>query len=392
MYGPDHKYVMPRVEEDTLRRSITVFIDNLPQGVWKVWLYNLFSRFGKILSIFISKKKSKISGNLFGFVRLGSPHDALRAVKEVNGLWIWGKTLMANIARFEVQNKRELGNGGRLKNRAQVWRKREDQMDPKKQRTPYDGGRLPTDQLRNLGHAHVLVRHMGGDMVSSKWESTKSNPCSRLVWLNCHGIPLHLWHYQTFSKIGKIWGDVIMLAEDTIKNLSFAVGKVLISTTVMESINKTVELDNNGSLSQIRVMEEQLMVNTILRTDCACPECQVEVSSLNQPLDEAMVQPPSNTENGGGDRLKLPLMEEVAESVNYALEVVPSLLGPCPAKADKTSCLVHINSMQLVPFTGSSGYEQTTRCSRTVSYYPTNRRGAAISYLDALRSNLGVPK
>ncbi|GFZ02647.1 hypothetical protein Acr_15g0012550 [Actinidia rufa] len=324
--------------------------------------------------------------------------------------------------------------------------------ETKKQRTSYDGGRLPVptvkvkelgngwlyrsaiakisstrsivriqDQLRNLGHAHILVRHMGGDMVvitfkdleergsmfnggkmtwlkewfveSSKWESTKSNLCSRLVWLNCHGIPLHLWHYQTFSEIGKIWGDVIMLAKDTIKNLSFAVGKVLISTTVMESINKTVELDNNGSLSQIRVMEEQLVMNIVLHTDCACPGCQVEVSSLNQPLDEAMVQSPSNTENGGGDKLKLPLMEEVPESVNYALEAVPSLLGPWPVKADKTSGLVNINSMQLVLFTGPSGYEQTTRGSRTVNYYPANGRGTTISYLDALRSsNLGVPK
>ena len=109
------------------------------------------------------------------------------------------------------------------------------------------------DQLRNLGQAHVLVRHMGGDMVvltfkdleeresmfnegkmawlkewfvkSSKRENTKSNLCLRLVWLNCHGIPLHLWNYPTFSEIGKIWGEVIMLADDTIKNLSFAVGK-----------------------------------------------------------------------------------------------------------------------------------------------------------------------
>ncbi|XP_057504720.1 uncharacterized protein LOC130788148 [Actinidia eriantha] len=143
---------MPRVEEDTLRRSIIVFIDNLPQGVWKVWLYNIFSRFGKILSIYISKKKSKISGTLFGFVRLGSSHDALRAIKKVNGLCIWGKTLMANIARFEGQNKWELGNGGRLKNRAQVWWKREDQMDPKKQRTSYDGGRLLTVKVKELGN------------------------------------------------------------------------------------------------------------------------------------------------------------------------------------------------------------------------------------------------
>ena len=157
---------------------------------------------------------------------------------------------------------------------------------------------------------------------SSKWEITKSNPCSRLVWLNCYGIPLHLWNHQTFSEIGKIWGEVIMLADDTIKNLSFAVGKVLISTTVMDLINKVVELDNNGSLTQIRVMEEQLVVNTVLRTDCACPGCQVEASSLHKPLDDSSVQSLTKKDNGGDVRSKVPLIEEVVESVSSPLKVL----------------------------------------------------------------------
>ncbi|XP_057487415.1 uncharacterized protein LOC130773499 isoform X1 [Actinidia eriantha] len=333
--------------------------------------------------------------------------------------------------------------------RAQEWREKVNPMNLKNQRNPGESGNFCIvkvnevgngwlyrsaiakisstksivriqDQLRNLGQEHVLVRHMGGDMVvltfkdleeresmfnegkmawlkdwfveSSKWESTKSNPCSRLVWLNCYGIPLHLWNLQTFSEIGKIWGEIIMIAEETLKNLSFAVGKVLISTTVMDSIKKTVELDNNGSLTQIRVMEEQLVMNTVLRTDCACPGCLMEPPSLNQTLDETSTQPPIRTVNGGDASPKFPLIEEVAESVNHPLEVVPSLLGPCPTKADETPCLVNINSMQLVPFTGSSGCEHTTRGSRLGDNSSEKGRGASNSYLEALMSNLGLPK
>lgn len=41
---------------------------------------------------------------------------------------------------------------------------------------------------------------------SHKWEDAKNNPVSRLIWLNCYGIPLHLWNAQTFLNIGKLWG------------------------------------------------------------------------------------------------------------------------------------------------------------------------------------------
>ncbi|GFY93178.1 hypothetical protein Acr_08g0015740 [Actinidia rufa] len=228
---------MPRAEEDTLRRSITVFIDNLPQGVWKVWLYNLFSRFGEILSIYISKKKSKIFGNLFGFVRLGRYHDALRAVN-------W-----AIVEGSKTEHK--YGGKGRTK-----WIQRNIGLHVMVE-APYSNG--STEETRPCAHPGKAY---GGDMVvitfkdlkeresmfnggkmtwlkewfveSSKWESTKSNPCSRLFYAR------------------------IVLVQD--------------------------------------------------------------------------------------------------------------------AKWR------------------SSGYEQTTRSSRTVNYYPTNGRGTEISYLDALRSNLGVPK
>ena len=92
-------------KDDVFRRSITVFIDNLLQGIRKVWLYNFFSRFGKIQRVYVPNKKSKATRNQFGFLRFGNPLDALRAVKKVNGMWILGEILMPNIARFGVQNK-----------------------------------------------------------------------------------------------------------------------------------------------------------------------------------------------------------------------------------------------------------------------------------------------
>ena len=138
------------------------------------------------------------------------------------------------------------------------------------------------------------------------------------------------------------------------------------------------------------------MVNTVLRTECACPGCEVEVPSLNQSLDEASVQSLTKKVNGSDARPKpqtqTRLREEVAESSSFPLEGVPSLLGPHPSTSNKTSGLVNINNMQLVPFTGTSAYDHAARSSRFVDYSPTKKRGTATPYLDALKSNLGLPK
>ncbi|GFY88782.1 hypothetical protein Acr_06g0007220 [Actinidia rufa] len=130
------------------------------------------------------------------------------------------------------------------------------------------------DQLRSLGHAHVMVRHMGGDMVVLTFKDTEERDTmfneGRMAWLTEWFEELHKW-------------------EDT-KSNPCSLGKVLISTTTMDPINKVVELENNGSLTQIRVMEEQLVVNTALRTECAYPGCQVktvealETSTLHKSL------------------------------------------------------------------------------------------------------------
>lgn len=90
--------------------NLTVFVDNLPIDIRKVWVYNLFSRYGNIRDIFIPKKRSKVSGQGFGFVRFEERKEAAQAVTNTNGIWVWNQKLMVNLARFTKE-----GEDGRMK-------------------------------------------------------------------------------------------------------------------------------------------------------------------------------------------------------------------------------------------------------------------------------------
>ncbi|KAF7129699.1 hypothetical protein RHSIM_Rhsim10G0184600 [Rhododendron simsii] len=82
-----------------LRKS-TIFVDNLPNGIRKGFVYNLFSRFGKIWDCYIPDKTSKRSGQNFGFIRFESIRCAIQAVESTNRAWIWGRELIVNVAKF----------------------------------------------------------------------------------------------------------------------------------------------------------------------------------------------------------------------------------------------------------------------------------------------------
>lgn len=80
--------------------STTIFVDNLPQHIHKIWVFNLFRKFGKLRDIFIPTKKSKIIGQNFGFVRFFKREDAEVAVAETHNSWCWDHRLMVKFARF----------------------------------------------------------------------------------------------------------------------------------------------------------------------------------------------------------------------------------------------------------------------------------------------------
>lgn len=112
-----------------------------------------------------------------------------------------------------------------------------------------------------------------------KWDDTTTTQGSRLVWLNCYGIPLHLWNATTFNKIGQIWGEIISISKESFNCVSFTIGKVLISTTTMEKINQVITLVNKDRKYNVRVSEEQYVINTILRSECKCNGCSTPENS-----------------------------------------------------------------------------------------------------------------
>ncbi|KAG5564116.1 hypothetical protein RHGRI_000336 [Rhododendron griersonianum] len=97
------------------------------------------------------------------------------------------------------------------------------------------------------------------------WSPDFTIEASRTVWLNCYGVPLHVWNSDTFFSIGRNWGEPITLDDATSKGLSFSSGKVQISTNSFGVINQEVNLEVNGKLYPIRVMEEQMVVNNMMR-------------------------------------------------------------------------------------------------------------------------------
>lgn len=78
----------------------TIFVDHLPHQIRKIWLYNVFCRYGKIREIFIPNKRSKVKGQSLGFVRFYRRQEAALAVADSNNSRCWGFRLVVKFARF----------------------------------------------------------------------------------------------------------------------------------------------------------------------------------------------------------------------------------------------------------------------------------------------------
>lgn len=54
------------------RGIFMVYVDNLPTGVGLPWFHNFFSNFGSVKDAYLPIRRSKCTGNRFGFVRYES--------------------------------------------------------------------------------------------------------------------------------------------------------------------------------------------------------------------------------------------------------------------------------------------------------------------------------
>ncbi|GMP94285.1 hypothetical protein CsSME_00043794 [Camellia sinensis var. sinensis] len=108
----------------------------------------------------------------------------------------------------------------------------------------------------------MLIKSWLNDWCDSvlEWKRGLSITQERKVWLSCYGVPLNLWSCNTFINIGKMWGMVTALDEDT-RNLNhFQCGKVQIATNFMDPINQSLSLECKGVIYPVRVCEEQIII------------------------------------------------------------------------------------------------------------------------------------
>lgn len=96
-------------------------------------------------------------------------------------------------------------------------------------------------------------------------------------------------------------------------------GKVLISTSQMEMINEVVTVESKGILHQVRVIEEQMVINTFIQSDCSCPGCKIqETLHVDEEEDEDDVDDKDKRKNDVDNEVLQ--LEGVAETEGSKVE------------------------------------------------------------------------
>ena len=89
--------------------SYTVFVDNLPMSMTTSWLWQICGFEGRVVDVFLSRKKRASKPFPFAFVRFLNKQDATEAITNLNGLRVRGCSLEVKEARYkrfgEDQNK-----------------------------------------------------------------------------------------------------------------------------------------------------------------------------------------------------------------------------------------------------------------------------------------------
>lgn len=63
-----------------MENSSTVFVDKLPNSAAVPWFRKLFSNFGTVVEAYIPYKRSKATGNKFGFITYVNRRVATHAI------------------------------------------------------------------------------------------------------------------------------------------------------------------------------------------------------------------------------------------------------------------------------------------------------------------------
>ncbi|KAI8006971.1 hypothetical protein LOK49_LG07G01623 [Camellia lanceoleosa] len=335
----------PQQSQGGLVQSVvhTTFVDDIPDSMDPRRLHSLYSNFGVASDVFIPFKRRKMSRTRFGFVWYDCSVAVTMAIQKIDGMWCDDKALKVKMAQFGkeevVKHKSaqpnvgrddrgnsiaipgshrgrstskptitvkafEEGNGWlyesvivRLKSSCSV-------DDFKKELLIKDLGDIKftigggKDVILSFNLVKMMQQELNkmegwikdwSDLVKV-WKQGMSFDQERIVWLSYYGVPPNLWSFNTFNNIGRQWGKVIGLDDDTLKLKNLQCGKVRIATSCMESINASIILDCKGILYPVKIYEEQIVISKVVMQQCSYRSHQrkrANQSSNNEAADEA---------------------------------------------------------------------------------------------------------
>ncbi|KAI8553504.1 hypothetical protein RHMOL_Rhmol05G0021000 [Rhododendron molle] len=185
------------------------------------WLKQIFSGAGKILEIYIPWKRSFQLNQRFGFVRYGSKEEGLKAIKMWNIAQIQRHRLLVKVASFNNSRWNKQGQDAGVK---KVYRVVRD-----KNAGPEESNWTPRPK-----NASVLVNRRNNFAAKT---GRGAQPCIDV------------------SEVGNEW-----LSRSAIATLS-------------PLRNLVITLNNKNRRYNVRVSEEQYVINTFLRIECKCKGC-----------------------------------------------------------------------------------------------------------------------
>nr|GEW77767.1 hypothetical protein [Tanacetum cinerariifolium] len=278
--------------EDRLKRiSQSIFVTNFHESTTSHDLWKECSVFGTVVDVFIPFKKSQ-AGKRFAFVRFVKVFNLERLVKNLCTIWIGRYHLYANQVRFERPNKpagfpsnskNMEANKGHSTNRFKVGNKSNGSyahvvkggfpsFSPATLICPSpalvlddtclidrdfskcvmgkvkDVNSIPNIQiiLHDEGFVDVKPKYLGGlwevdqDFVSEE----------QIAWVDIEGVSIRAWSIETFSRIGKKWGELLNI-EDTFE-ATFGRKRVCILTKNPMSILESFKIIVKGKGVPIR--------------------------------------------------------------------------------------------------------------------------------------------
>lgn len=104
----------------------------------------------------------------------------------------------------------------------------------------------------------------------------------RGVWLSCYGVPLNLWNNDSFMKLGRLWGVVLQIDDETSNQTSFRCGRIRIVTNFMGLINTVVLVKCRDRSYPVRICEEKIVITRVVNEVCMCTMHECLSSNMHE--------------------------------------------------------------------------------------------------------------